>query len=185
MIQIVNNWLNISLVKEVNHFLTNISSISFGTKSEIEILFLMLFFLDAHYEQDTFVQITNTVITFAGITVGCLAFKKANDSKITAAEVRKIGTGISLVIALISVFYFLFLTNIMEPDYMDKVLEISYNQTMQDYPEALNGMDLNTFIENSKPFTFLTYPAILISTLLFGFLYSVVLGLVIKTKKQL
>ena len=45
MIQIVNNWLNISLVKEVNHFFTNISSISFGTKSEIEILFLMLFLI--------------------------------------------------------------------------------------------------------------------------------------------
>jgi hypothetical protein len=46
-------------------------------------------------------------------------------------------------------------------------------------------MDLNTFIENSKPFTFLTYPVILIFTLLFGFLYSVILSLFIKTKKQL
>jgi len=68
---------------------------------------------------------------------------------------------------------------------MDKILEISYNQTMVDYPERLNGMDLNTFIENSKPFTFLTYPMILIFTLLFGFLYSVILALFIKTKKQL
>ena len=146
---------------------------------------LMLFFLDAHYEQNAFVQITNTVITFAGITVGCLAFKKANENKIQASSVRKIGTGISLVIALISIFYTLFLTNVMEPDFMDKVLEISYNQTMNDYPEALQGMDLNTFIENSKPFTFLTYPVILIVTLLFGFLYSVILSLFIKTKKQL
>ena len=56
---------------------------------------LMLFFLDAHYEQNAFVQITNTVITFAGITVGCLAFKKANENKIQASSVRKIGTGIS------------------------------------------------------------------------------------------
>ena len=105
--------------------------------------------------------------------------------KITAAEVRKIGTGISLVIALLGISYTAILTNVMEPDYMDKVLEISYNQTMEDYPEALQGMDLNTFIENSKPFTFLTYPVILIFTLLFGFIYSVVLGLFIKTKKQL
>jgi hypothetical protein len=146
---------------------------------------LMLFFLDAHYEQDTFVEITNTLIQFAGITLGCLAFKKANDSKITAAEVRKIGTGISLIIALLGISYTAILTNVMEPDYMDKVLEISYNQTMEDYPEALQGMDLNTFIENSKPFTFLTYPMILIFTLLFGFIYSVVLSLFIKTKKQL
>ena len=155
------------------------------TSSVLVSFSLMLFFLEAHYEQDSVVQITNMVITFAGITLGCLAYKKANDNKIQAVTVRKMGTGISLVIALVSIFYTLFLTNVMEPGFMDKVLEISYNQTMQDYPEALNGMDLNTFIENSKPFTFLTYPAILITTLLFGFLYSVVLGLVIKTKKQL
>ena len=161
--------------------------INYGLMTSVVLLTfsLMLFFLEAHYEQDTVVQITNTVITFAGITLGCLAYKKANDNKIQASTVRKMGTGMSLVIALVSIFYTLFLSNVMEPDFMDKVLEISYNQTLQDYPEALNGMDLNTFIENSKPFTFLTYPMILIFTLLFGFLYSVVLGLFIKTKKQL
>ena len=161
--------------------------INYGLMTSVVLLTfsLMLFFLDAHYEQDTVVQITNSVITFAGITLGCLAYKKANDNNIQASTVRKMGTGMSLIIALVSIFYTLFLTNVMEPDFMDKVLEISYNQTMQDYPEALNGMDLNKFIENSKPFTFLTYPMILIFTLLFGFLYSVVLGLFIKTKKQL
>ena len=161
--------------------------INYGlTTSTVLISFaLMLFFLDAHYEQDTFVQITNTLITFTGITLGCLAFKKANDNTIQVSSVRKIGTGISLVVAIVSVIYTLFLTNVMEPDYMDKVLEISYDQTMQDYPEALNDMDLNTFIENSKPYTVIMYPVILISTLLFGFIYSAILALFIKTKKQL
>ena len=46
-------------------------------------------------------------------------------------------------------------------------------------------MDLNTFIENSKPYTVIMYPIILISTLLFGFIYSAILALFIKTKKQL
>jgi hypothetical protein len=46
-------------------------------------------------------------------------------------------------------------------------------------------MDLNTFIENSKPFTVIMYPAILITTLLFGFIFSALLALFIKTKKQL
>ena len=161
--------------------------INYGlTTSTVLISFaLMLFFLDAHYEQDAFVQITNTLITFTGITLGCLAFKKANDNTIQGSSVRKIGTGISLVVAIVSILYTLFLTNVMEPDCMDKVLEISYDQTMQDYPEALNGMDLNTFIENSKPFTVIMYPVILISTLLFGFIFSAILALFIKTKKQL
>ena len=101
--------------------------INYGlTTSTVLISFsLMLFFLDAHYEQDAFVQITNTLITFTGITLGCLAYKKANDNTIQGSSVRKIGTGISLVVAIVSILYTLFLTNVMEPDYMDKVLEIS------------------------------------------------------------
>ena len=147
---------------------------------------LMLFFLEAHYEQDAFVQITNTLITFLGITLGCLAYKKANDNKILGSSVRKIGTGISLIIAIVSVLYTLFLTNILDTGFWDKVLEISYYQTLEDYPERLNGMNLSEFIEQSKPYVgYFTYPAIILFTILFGFIYSVILALFIKTKKQL
>lgn len=147
---------------------------------------LMLFFLEAHYEQDAFVQITNTLITFLGITLGCLAYKKANDNKILGSSVRKIGTGISLIIAIVSVLYTLFLTNILDTGFWDKVLEISYYQTLEDYPERLNGMNLSEFIEQSKPYVgYFYYPSIILFTILFGFIYSVILALFIKTKKQL
>ena len=147
---------------------------------------LMLFFLESHYEQGTAVQITNTVIIFAGITLGCLAYKKANDNKIQASTVRKLGTGMSLIIALVSLFYTLFLTNVLDPEYWDIVLEIAYNQTLNDNPEILNGLDLNGFIEASKPYVgYFVYPAIILGTIFFGFIYSVILALFIKTKKQL
>ena len=147
---------------------------------------LMLFFLEAHYEQGTAVQITNTVIIFAGITLWCLAYKKANDNIIQGSTVRKIGTGISLIIALVSLFYQLFLTNVLDPAYWDIVLEIAYNQTLNDNPESLNGLDLNWFIEASKPYVgYFVYPAIILGTIFFGFIYSVILALFIKTKKQL
>ena len=147
---------------------------------------LMLFFLEAHYEQGTVEQMTNTVIIFAGITLGCLAYKKANDNIIQGSTVRKIGTGISLIIALVSLFYQLFLTNVLDPAYWDIVLEIAYNQTLNDNPESLNGLDLNGFIEASKPYVgYFVYPAIILGTIFFGFIYSVVLSLFIKTKKQL
>ena len=175
---------NLNIMEEIS---TKQYMINYGLITGIVLITfsLMLFFLDAHYEQDAFVQITNTVITFGGITLACIAFKKSNDNKIEGSTVRKIGTGISLIIAIISIIYTLFLTNFMEPEFFDKVLEISYYQTMEDYPERLGEMDLNTFIETSKPFTYLTYPFILIGTLLFGFIYSVILALFIKTKKHL
>jgi hypothetical protein len=65
---------------------------------------------------------------------------------------------------------------------MNKVLELSYYDTMEQYPEALANMDLNQYIEASMPWTKLTYPFILFFSVLFGFVYSVILGLFIKSK---
>ena len=87
-----------------------------------------------------------------------------------------------MIIAIISIFYTLILTNFIEPDYMNKVLELSYYDTMEQYPEALANMDLNQYIEASMPWTKLTYPFILFFSVLFGFVYSVILGLFIKSK---
>ena len=158
--------------------------IEFGSWTGITLVSfaIMLFFLEAHYENSTSTQIINALIQFSGITIACLAFKKANSNKISWGETRKIGTGISLIIAIISIFYTLILTNFIEPDYMNKVLELSYYDTMEQYPEALANMDLNQYIEASMPWTKLTYPFILFFSVLFGFVYSVILGLFIKSK---
>jgi hypothetical protein len=142
----------------------------------------MLFFLGAHYENSTSTQIINALIQFSGITIACLAFKKANSNTITWGETRKIGTGISLIIAIISIVYTLLLTNFLEPDFMNKVLELSYYDTMEKNPEFLANMSLNEFIDVSMPWTYLTYPFILFFSVLFGFVYSVILGLFIKSK---
>jgi hypothetical protein len=142
----------------------------------------MLFFLGAHYENSTSTQIINALIQFSGITIACLAFKKANSNTITWGETRKIGTGISLIIAILSIVYTLLLTNFLEPDFMNKVLELSYYDTMEKNPEFLANMSLNEFIEVSMPWTYLTYPFILFFSVLFGFVYSVILGLFIKSK---
>jgi len=49
-------------------------------------------------------------------------------------------------------------------------------------PEFLANMSLNEFIDVSMPWTYLTYPFILFFSVLFGFVYSVILGLFIKSK---
>ena len=158
--------------------------LEFGTWTAITLISfaIMLFFLEAHYENSTSTQIINAIIQFSGITIACLAYKKANSSKISWGETRKIGTGVSLIIAIIAVIYTYLLANVIEPGYMDKVLEISYYETLENYPEALANMKLNQYIENAKPFTWFTYPAILFFTIFFGFLYSLILGFFIKTK---
>ena len=65
---------------------------------------------------------------------------------------------------------------------MDKAIEISYYQTLEQYPEALANMNLNDYTETAKSLTWTTYPIIFFFTIVFGFIYSVILGLFIKSK---
>ena len=92
--------------------------LEYGTWTGITLISfaIMLFFLGAHYENSTSTQIINALIQFSGITIACLAFKKANSNTITWVETRKIGTGISLIIAILSIVYTLLLTNFLEPE---------------------------------------------------------------------
>ena len=143
---------------------------------------IMLFILGAHYENSTSTQVINALIQVSGITIACLAFKKENKSLISWGEVRKIGTGVSLIVSITAIIYTLLLTNIIEPDFMDKVLEISYYETLEKYPEALANMNMNEYLDAAKPYTWLTYPSILFFTIVLGFVYSVILGFIIKSK---
>ena len=96
--------------------------------------------------------------------------------------IRKIGTGVSLIVSITAITYTLLLTNIIEPDFMDKALEISYYETLEKYPEALANMNMREYLDAAKPYTWLTYPSILFFTIVLGFVYSVILGFIIKSK---
>ena len=158
--------------------------IEFGSWTGITLVSfaIMLFFLEAHYENSTSTQIINALIQISGITIACLAFKKANSNKISWGETRKIGTGVSLIIAIIAVIYNYFLINILDLDYIYKATEIRYYQDLEKNPEYLANVSLNDYVEYAKQLAWVTYPFILFITIIFGFLYSVILGLFIKSK---
>ena len=171
-------------MEEKEELKTNKFAIEYGilTGGTGLIFAVMLFILDAHYENSTSTQIINGTIQLVGVTIACIAFKKANYGFITLSQALKTGVGVSLILAIMSVTYTLLLTNFVEPDFMDKALKISYNNTLEQYPEALANMDLNQYISAAKPYTWFSYPAILMITLFFGFIESLIVGLIIQKK---
>ena len=80
---------------------------------------IMLYSLDAHYENGTASQVISVIIQLSGIIWGAYEFKKANSGFISLSETLKIGTGVSLILALISIMYLYILTNIMDPSFYD------------------------------------------------------------------
>ena len=141
---------------------------------------VMQFVLGTHYENDVVSQIVGSIILISGIVLGQLAFRKENGGLVSFSECLKVGVGISLIQAILGLLYYFLLTNFIEPDFNIKALQISYAQMVESNPEFTSQMNEQTFIENSVPFMWIAYPAILLFSLFFGLLFSLCSGILIK-----
>ena len=141
---------------------------------------VMQFMLGTHYENDVVSQIVGAVILIGGIVLGQLAFRKENNGLVSFKECLRIGVGIGLVTAIISLVYYFLLTNIVEPDFNIKALEIGYATTIENNPEIASQMTQQQFIDSSLPFMWIAYPAIIMVTLFFSLMFSLCTGIIIK-----
>ena len=161
-------------------------SIQYGTLNGIiSISFsLMLFFLDQHYQGGAFVNLINFLISLSVILLAQIAFKKDNGGYINLTESLKLGLGISLINSILGIFFFFILSNFLDPNMTEKTLQIVEEKIIEGNPE-ISQQELDTFIEATRqamtPLTLST--AIIMASLFFGFLISLVTGLFLKKYK--
>jgi len=162
-------------------------SIQYGTLNGIiSISFsLMLFFLDQHYQGGAFVNLINFLISLSVILLAQIAFKKDNGGYINLTESLKLGLGISLINSILGIFFFFILSNFLDPNMTEKTLQIVEEKIIEGNPE-ISQQELDTFIEATRqamtPLTLST--AIIMASLFFGFLISLVTGLFLKKSKN-
>lgn len=153
-----------------------------GLLGGISVVFaLMLFFLELHYGQEPAVNYINYAITISVIVFGLYNFRKDNDGFLSLSESLKLGLGISLVAAVISIAYTALLYYVMEPGYMEKTMEIAKMKMIDENPE-MTQEQLNMSIEMMEKFSGMgtITVAILIFSLFFGFTTSLITGLILK-----
>ena len=153
-----------------------------GLLGGVSVIFaLMLFSLDLHYGQEPAVNYVNYLITITGIVLGIYTFRKDNEGFLSLGEALKIGLGISLISAVIAIIYTGLLMNVIEPTFMEKASEIAKNKMIDENPE-MTQEQLNVALDMMKKFQgFGVISAfILIFSLFFGLLISLVSGLILK-----
>ena len=96
---------------------------------------LMLFFLDMHYKNDSTAGIVALLITSGVLVYSFIVFKKNNEGYMTLSEALKIGLGVSLISAIIGIIYTQLLVNVLDPDTMEKSLELSIDNMRAQNPE--------------------------------------------------
>ena len=141
---------------------------------------IMRFSMKIHYENDGATTIVSILILFGGVLAGSLAVKKDNAGLISLNQTLKTGVGIALVYTFVTLIWTALLVNVLEPTFWDTAADKAYEAAKEQDPEAMG----NVSFEDFKPFiTWLQwgiYPIAIAFSLFFGFMSSLVIGIVIK-----
>ncbi len=140
---------------------------------------LMLYFMDMHYQQGWANTVVAIAIMIFVLILAIIQFKKANGGFLSLAQALKVGIGAALVGGIISVLYTLIFTNVIEPDFWDKSLEMS-KPIMAERNPKLTPEQIDNALETQRKFMWVTYPFILIFNLFIGFVISLISGLALK-----
>lgn len=111
---------------------------------------LMLYFMDMHYRQDMSILIVSLIIMLGVIILGMSQFKKANRGYMSFSQALKVGLGICLIGGIMSMAYQLILSNVIDPEMMNKQLEIA-RANMQEMGMSQDKIEAQ--IEMSKKFS--------------------------------
>ena len=139
---------------------------------------IMRFSMGIHYENDGITTLVSMLILFGGVLAGSLAVKNNNSGLISLNQTLKTGVGIALVYTFVVLIWTAILVNVLEPTFWDTAAEIGYEVAKEQNPEQWQ-----TF-EDFEPYvTWLqwgVYPITIAFSLFFGFILSLVIGIVIK-----
>ena len=151
----------------------------------ISIVFqLMLFFLDMHYKNDSSAGILSLLITSGILIYSFIVFKKNNEGYLSLSEALKIGLGISLVSALIGIIYTQLLVNFLDPETMKKSLELSMDTMRAQNPEIpQEALDTARSIQEKMSSPLIFSAVQIIFSLFFGFIISLIGGLIVKKSR--
>ena len=151
----------------------------------ISIVFqLMLFFLDMHYKNDSTAGILSLLITSGILIYSFIVFKKNNEGYLSLSEALKIGLGVSLVSALIGIIYTQLLVNFLDPETMKKSLELSMDTMRAQNPEIpQEALDTARSIQEKMSSPLIFSAVQIIFSLFFGFIISLIGGLIVKKSR--
>ena len=145
---------------------------------------LMLFSMDMHYQNETSTTIVSLVLALGVIVFAQYSYRKDNEDFMSLSQGIKIGLGMGAVSGLINVAYFLVLSNVLDPEMMNKALEMGMNQFLDQNPEASQDM-INQVESMQEKFSgpIISSSFLIIASLLTSFVISLITGLILKRNR--
>ena len=113
-------------------------------------------------------------------------FRKNNRGYLTLIEALKTGIGTALISGIFISIYVILLSHYLDPDFIDKSIEYQKEKMLQKNPEV-SSENINNIFDKQKEFSspFITSGFIIIFNLFFGFIISLVGGMILKKSQPL
>jgi hypothetical protein len=148
------------------------------------VLSVIVYVMGMHMEQPWWQSVLNFAIMTTAIVYGFKAFKKEGDGFLTLGEAIKTGLAISLVAGIVgSIFTYLFVT-VIEPDFVVQMLEVTREKMIEDNPQMTEEqleMAMSMTEKFMSPMMMTAFG--LIASLFFGFIISLIAGLIMKQNR--
>lgn len=143
-----------------------------------------LYALDVQFQAGIFSFIFSAAVSVAILVMVYKQFKLANDGFMSLGEAIKIGMGIALIAAIISLIYQFIYQQFIDPNYIERLLEYQQQQMVENNPE-MTQEQIEMASEMTRKFSsvWITSAIILIAGLFFGLIYSLIVGSIMKKER--
>lgn len=145
------------------------------------VLSVIMYVMNMHMTQNWIAGLLGFIAMVIVIVLGINQYKKSNGSYLTLSQAIKIGVGIALIAGIMGAIYQLIFINFIEPDFIENMMEMQYNQMIEKNPN-MSKEQLEMSIEMGKKFSspWITSAISIIASLFFGLIISLFAGLVMK-----
>ena len=137
------------------------------------------------YEPHWSMQAVSGVATIVLIVLALKKVKESNNNLLSLGESLKTGLGIALISGILFLIYFFVFVNFIEPNYFENLAKVQEAAMIEAYPNW-SDEQLEASLEMAKKMSgFGMIAAIaMIMSLFFGFIVSLIAGLIMKRSEE-
>jgi len=137
------------------------------------------------YDPHWSIAIVSIVITSVIIVFGLKLVKQGNDGFLSLGEALKTGLGIALISGLVYVAYLFVFTSFIEPEYFTTMADVQHQKMLENYPQMTDEqLEATSAMTEKMSGMGMTAAFTLIGSLFFGFIISLIAGLIMKKSAQ-
>lgn len=155
--------------------------------SILSVLLGVIMYVTNAYTNPHWIYSVITLLILVGtIRYGIKAYKNINNGYLILMDAIKVGIGIALIGGIIAAIWSLTVTTVIEPDYTQQVLEVQREKMIEQYPDfSQEQIDQSMIIAEKFSSPFISTAVSIIGSLFFGFIISLITGLIMQKKQDL